>query len=229
MRIRRVPGGSSMRLAVALAVVAALTMALLIAAPSKAPAADQQPIQLSKPNAGNTAIQLLGKRASSRDFSAQPLSAEVLSNLLWAAWGINRPDGHRTAPSANNRQDIDVYAVLPDGVYLYDAEAHQLKPVAGGDLRALTGGQPFVKDAPLNLVYVSDYARLKGVTDEERVFYSGAHTGFVAENVYLYCASEGLATVVRAMVDKPALAKALKLKADQHITLCQTVGYPRKR
>jgi nitroreductase len=228
MTMRRVPGGSSMRSVAVLAAVAFLAVAPFIVAPPKAPAADQQPIQLSKPNAGSTAIQLLKKRASSRDFSAQPLSAEVLSSLLWAAWGINRPDGHRTAPSANNRQDIDVYAVLPDGAYLYDADAHQLKPVAGGDLRALTGSQPFVKDAPLNLVYVSDYARLKGLTDEMRVFYSGAHTGFVAENAYLYCASEGLATVVRAMVDAPALAKALKLRADQHITLCQTVGYPKK-
>jgi nitroreductase len=185
-------------------------------------------MQLSRPNSGNAAIQLLEKRSSSRDFSTQPLPADIFSNLLWAAWGINRPDGHRTAPSAMNKQDMDVYAVLPDGAYLYDAKANQLKPVASGDLRPLAGSQPFVKEAPLNLVYVSDYAKLRG-TPDEMLLYAGAHTGFMAENVYLYCASEGLATVVRAMMDRPALAKALKLRPDQHITLSQTVGYPKKR
>jgi SagB-type dehydrogenase family enzyme len=194
-----------------------------------ASAADLQPVQLAKPNSENVAIKLLEKRSSSREFSSQPLPVDVLSNLLWAAWGVNRSDGHRTAPSANNRQDIEVYALLPDGAYLYDAKAHMLKPVAAGDFRAQAGTQPFVKDAPLNLVYVSDYAKLGGLTDEMRAFYSGAHTGFIAENVYLYCASEGLATVVRAMVDKAALAKVLKLRGDQHVTLSQTVGYPKKR
>ncbi len=193
-----------------------------------ASAADLQPVQLAKPNPDNAAIRLLEKRSSAREFSPQPLPAQVLSNLLWAAWGINRSNGHRTAPSANNRQDIDVYAVLPDGAYLYDAKTSQLKPVAAGDFRALAGSQPFVKEAPLNLVYVSDYTKLGGLTDEMRSFYSGAHTGFIAENVYIYCASEGLAVVVRAMVDRPALAKALKLSPDQHITLSQTVGYPKK-
>ena len=121
-----------------------------------------------------------------------------------------------------------MYAILPDGAYLYDAKENLLKPVASGDLRPLAGSQPFVKVAPLNLVYVSDYAKLGGVDDEMKTFYSGAHTGLIAENVYIYCASEGLATVVRAMVDRPALAKALKLRPDQHITLSQTVGYPKK-
>lgn len=191
-------------------------------------AADLQPVQLSKPQMDNPAIALLSKRSSSREFSSRPLPVEVLSNLLWAAWGINRPDGHRTAPSANNKQDIDVYVILPEGIYQYDAKSSQLKPIASGDLRALGGVQPFVKEAPVTLVYVSDYAKLGGLTDEMRTFYSGAHTGFISENAYLYCAAEGLATVVRASIDKPALAKAMKLRPDQHITLAQSVGYPKK-
>lgn len=193
-------------------------------------AAGPQPIQLSKPqDAGNNGLTtLLAKRASSREFSPRPLPVEVLSTLLWAGFGINRPDGKRTAPSANNRQDIDIYAVLAEGLYLYDPKANALKPVVMEDLRGLAGTQPFVKEAPLNLVYVSDYAKLGGLTEEMRLFYSGAHTGFISENVYLACASLGLATVVRAMVDKPALAKAMKLRPDQRITLVQTVGYPKK-
>ena len=191
-------------------------------------AADLQPIQLSKPQMDNPAIALLSKRSSSREFSSQPLPVEVLSNLLWAAWGINRPDGHRTAPSANNRQDIDVYVILPEGIYLYDAKSSQLKPILSGDRRALAGVQPFAKEVPATLVYVSDYSKLGGVSDEMRTLYAGAHTGFISENVYIYCAAQGLATVVRAMVDRPALAKAMKLGADQHITLVQSVGYPKK-
>jgi nitroreductase len=228
MKKERAWGAYLPRSAAAVACVVFLAAAFLPVACTAASAADLQPVQLAKPNPDNPAVRLLEKRSSSREFSPQPLPIEVLSNLLWAAWGINRPDGHRTAPSANNRQDIDVYAVLPDGAYLYDAKASQLKPVAAGDLRALAGTQSFVKEAPLNLVYVSDYGKLGGLTEEMRTFYSGAHTGLIAENVYLYCASEGLATVVRAMVDRPALAKALNLRPDQHITLSQTVGYPKK-
>lgn len=216
------------RSAAAVAGVLFLAAAFVPVVCGAASAADLQPVQLAKPNPDNPAIRLLEKRSSSRDFSPQPLPVEVLSNLLWAAWGINRPNGHRTAPSANNKQDIDVYAVLADGAYLYDAKTSQLRPVAAGDFRALAGSQPFVKEAPLNLVYVSDYAKLGQSTDEMSAFFSGAHTGLIAENVYIYCASEGLATVVRAMVDKPALAKALKLRPDQHITLSQTVGYPKR-
>ncbi len=229
MRKERASSSRVPRFAAVLAAAAFLAAALLPVVSGTSSAAGPQPIQLAKPNPDNPAIRLLEKRSSSREFSTQPLPVDILSNLLWAAWGINRPDGHRTAPSANNRQDIDVYVVLPDGAYLYDAKTSQLTPAASGDLRALAGSQPFVKEAPLNLVFVSDYAKLSGVPDEMKVFYSGAHTGFIAENVYLYCASEGLAVVVRAMVDRPALAKALNLRPDQHITLSQTVGYPKKR
>jgi nitroreductase len=203
--------------------------AMLSFADGRAFAKELQPIQLSKPQSesGNAALRLLAKRTSSRDFSPQPLPLAILSNVLWAAFGISRPDGRRTAPSAHNVQDIDIYVAVSDGLYLYDPKADALKRVLGEDIRALTGTQPFVKDVPVNLIYVSDYAKMGKSPDEEKVFYSGAHTGVIAENVYLYSASEGLATVVRAMIDKPALAKAMKLRPDQKITLAQSVGYPK--
>lgn len=208
-------------------VVLAGTGGILSMAERKAIAKELQPIQLSKPETGSNALlQLLQKRVSARDFSPEPLPAAIIANMLWAAFGINRPDGHRTAPSANNRQDIDIYVATANGLYLCDAKANVLKPIVAEDIRALAGTQSFVKDAPVNLVYVSDYSKLSG-SDEQKAFYSGAHTGFISENVYLFCAAEGLATVVRAMIDRPRLAAAMKLRPDQRITLSQTVGYPK--
>ena len=188
-----------------------------------------KPIQLSKPQlgSGNSLMQLLWKRMSSREFSPEPLPVEVLSNLLWAGFGINRPDGKRTAPSALDWHDIDIYVILSSGLYLYDAKTNQLKLILAKDLRGLAGTQPYVKEAPVNLIYVSDYAKL-GVSDELKILFSGAHAGFISENVYLYCASEGLATVVRAYMDIPALSKVMKLRPDQKIILGQSVGYPKK-
>jgi len=194
-------------------------------------AEEPKPIQLLKPqtDGGRPLMQVLKDRKSSREFGSEKLPPQILSNLLWAAFGINRPDsGKRTAPSAMNRQEMDVYVATADGLYLFDAKAHLLKPVLTEDIRAMTGLQPFVKDVPLNLIYVADFSRMGSATDEQKEFYSAADTGFIAENVYLYCASEGLATVVRGLVDKPALAKAMKLRTDQRITLVQSVGYPKK-
>ena len=187
-------------------------------------------IALLKPvtRGGMPLMQALSERQSRREFSAEELSPQMLSNLLWAACGVNRADGRRTAPSANNRQTVDIYVTLPEGAYLYRAKEHRLDLVTPGDLRAAAGRQPFVAEAPLNLVYVADHAKLEGTPEEDRALYTVAETGFVGQNVYLFCASEGLATVVRAMIDRPALAKALKLRASQKITLAQTVGYPRR-
>jgi nitroreductase len=151
----------------------------------------------------------------------------VLSNLLWAAWGINREDGHRTAPSASNRQEIDVYVILVDGAYVYDAKANALQPVAQTDLRKLAGTQAYAADAPVNLIYVADTAKLGG-DDAARLATANADTGLIAENAYLFCASEGLATVARGSVDRAALGKALNLRAEQRIVLAQSVGYARK-
>ena len=208
----------------------AATGIILSMAPSFTLAEEPKTIQLvaPQPGAGSPLIQLLWKRKSSREFSPKPLSTEVLSNLLWAGFGINRSDGKRTAPSAMNRQDVDIYVILSDGTYLYDAKANQLKLIVAEDLRGLAGTQPYVKEAPVNLIYVSDYAKMgEKVPNELKILLSGAHAGFISQNVYLYCASEGLATVVRAFIDIPALSKAIKLRPEQKIILGQSVGYPK--
>ncbi len=210
--------------------IASATMgAILSITPNISLAQEPKSIQLSKPQigSGNSLMQALWKRMSSREFSPEPLPVEVLSNLLWAGFGINRPNGKRTAPSAMNWQDTDIYVIRPDGLYLYDAKANELKLMFAQDLRGLAGIQAYVKEAPVNLIYVCDYAKMKG-SDEDKHFFSGVHAGVIAQNVYLYCASEGLATCLRALIDRPALAKAMKLRPDQKITLGQAVGYPRK-
>jgi SagB-type dehydrogenase family enzyme len=188
-------------------------------------------IQLMNPqtDGGRPLMQALKDRSTSRSFGSEKLPIQVLSNLLWAAFGINRPDlGKRTAPSAMNSQEIDIYVAAADGLYLYDAKAKQLRPILSEDIRALTGRQPFVAEAPLNLIYVADYSRMTKASQEDKDLYAAADTGFISENVYLFCASEGLATVVRGSIDRVALAKAMKLRSDQKIILAQTVGYPKK-
>jgi SagB-type dehydrogenase family enzyme len=193
-------------------------------------AEDAKPIKLPPPKmeGGKALMNTLKERRSLRTFSSRPLPPQTLSDLLWAASGINRPDiGKRTSPSAVNWQEIDIYLAMADGLYLYKGKDNALQPVLSRDIRSLTGKQPFVGEAPLNLIYVADYARMGGSYPEDRVLYSAADTGFISQNVYLFCASEGLATVVRGLVDREALAAAMKLKKSQHITLTQTVGYPK--
>ena len=193
-------------------------------------AAEAKVRALPKPvtEGGKPLMEALKLRHTDREFSAKKLPDQVLSNLLWAADGITRPDGKRTAPSAVNWQEIDVYVAMADGLWLYDAKAHALTQVLTDDLRALTGKQAFVKDAPVNLVFVADLSKMKmpGITDDDKKIWAAADTGFISQNVYLFCASEGLSTVVRGLIDKPALAKAMNLRADQSISLAQTVGYP---
>lgn len=204
-------------------------VALLIA-PALLAAQDLKPLELPKPqmSGGKPLMEALKARHTAREFKSDPLPAQVLSNLLWAAFGINRPEsGKRTAPSAMNWQENDMYIFLADGVYVYDAKAHRLNPVLAGDFRAATGTQDFVKEAPLNLVYVADLAKTGDASPDDRNLYTAIDTGFIAQNVYLFCASEGLATVVRGSVDRPALAKVLKLRPDQRIIVAQTVGYPK--
>ncbi len=201
-------------------------MAALVSWAATANAAD---MTLPAPNmkGGKPLMEALKDRQTNRSFSEKKLPAQVLSDLLWSAAGINRPDsGKRTVPSARNLQIVEVYAVLPDGAYSYDAKANVLHGVAAGDLRKLTGRQDFVSSAPLCLVYVADQDKTKGASPDDQALYSGAETGFMVQNAYLYCASAGLNTVVRAMVDKQALAKALNLPEQKKITLVQTVGYP---
>jgi len=174
-------------------------------------------------------MQALQARHSTREFGPETLPRQVLANLLWAAFGINRGDaGKRTAPSAMNWQEIDVYVATAEGLYVYDAKGNKLDPIAAEDLRGATGVQPYVKDAAVNLVYVADLTKTGKAPSEERSFYTAADAGFIAQNVYLFCASEGLAVVVRGGVDRPALSKLMKLRPDQKILLAQSVGYPKR-
>jgi SagB-type dehydrogenase family enzyme len=209
----------------------ALLLTLLLFSPCLTQAQELSPIQLLKPQTegGRPLMQVLKDRKTSRAFSLEKLPLQTLSNLLWAAFGINRPEsGRRTAPSALNWQEIDLYVVLPEGAYLYDAKNHLLKPVSQGDFRAITGRQPFVREAPVNIIYVADFAKAGQAANEEKELYSAADTGVIVQNVYLFCASEGLATGVRAYIDKSVLSKALQLRPEQKIILAQSVGYPKK-
>ncbi len=210
---------------------ACLALIALLICPALTSAQELKPIQLLEPqmDIGRPLMQVLKDRSSSRAFGTDTLPLQVLSNMLWAASGVNRPDsGKRTAPSAVNWQEIDIYVATADGLYLYNVKEHTLAPVLAEDIRAMTGRQSYVKEAPVNLIYVADFSRMSRGTEEDKVFYSAADTGFISQNVYLYCASEGLATVVRGSVDKPTLAKAMKLRPDQRVILAQSVGYPKK-
>lgn len=176
---------------------------------------------------GKPLMQALKERRSSREFSGRPLAPEMLSGLLWAAFGVNRPETRgRTAPSAHDWEEIDVYAATADGLYVYDPNAHALTEVLARDVRAATGTQDYVAQAPVDLVYVADLSRMAQATAEDKARYSGPDAGFIAQNVYLFCASEGLTTVVRGLVDRPALARLMGLAPDQQIILAQSVGYP---
>jgi SagB-type dehydrogenase family enzyme len=202
---------------------------LAAALASPALAQDLKVIKLPAPRreGGKPLMQALKERASSREYSGKDLSLQTLSDLLWAGFGINRPDtGKRTAPSARNRQEIDVYLARADGLYIYNAKENSLELVLVKDIREATGKQDFVKIAALNLVYVADFAKM-GKGGEQKDVWAALDTGFIAQNVYLFCASEGLATVVRGMFDAENLKKVMKLRPDQKIMLTQTVGYPK--
>ena len=201
-----------------------------VVVPELGVAQEPKPIQLPPPQTeiGKPLMQALKLRQTSRSFDSKPLPLQELSNLLWAADGINRAEtGKRTAPSAVNWQEVDVYVALPEALYLYEPKTHSLTPVVAKDLRAATGKQDFVKDAPLNLVYVADLSRMKTASEDDKRLYSGTDVGFIAQNVYLYCASQGLAVVVRGSIDRPSLSQAMKLRPEQRVILAQTVGYPK--
>jgi nitroreductase len=196
-------------------------------------AEDLKPISLPQPRieGGKPLMVALKDRCSTKELSQQPVPMEMLSDLLWAADGINRPDsGKLTAPSAANSQNIDIYVLLAQGVYLYNIKAHSLVPALAVDLRPLSAGpQDYAKEAPLNLLYVADYAKMSRIPDRpKQVFFAACNTGAITQNVSLYCASVGLGSAVRGPMDVPALHKKLKLRDDQEIMLNQIVGYPKK-
>lgn len=193
---------------------------------------ERHTIRLSEPaaTAGQDLMQALRLRRSTRTLSARPLPEHLLSNLLWAAFGLNRhATGGRTAPSAHGWQEIDVYAALADGLYRYDAAAHALEPAKEADIRAATGVQEFVATAPVDLVYVADFSRMKGASEEERNFFAATDAAVIAQNVYLFCAAKGLGTVVRGLVDRKRLAPAMGLRPEQRIVLAQSVGFAEDR
>ena len=168
-------------------------------------------------------MEALAKRATVRALDTKALAPQQISDLLWAAFGINRPDGHRTAPSARNWQETDLYLLLPSGAYLYDAPPHRLNQVGAEDIRAAGGGQ----SAPAILLFVADLAKLGGSNIEGKKNTANIDTGYISQNVYLYCASAGLATGFRGSADRPALMAKLKLREDQLIIGAQSVGYPK--
>jgi nitroreductase len=206
-----------------------LASAALAAVPALAGIQELKPIELPPPRSegGMPLINALKLRHSTREFSDRPLPPQTLSDLLWAAFGINRPDGFRTAPCARYIIAIDIYLAMTEGVWIYEPKAHALLPHLAGDIRAETGIQDFVKTAPLNLVYVAHGERLLDNPPEERRLLTSVDTGFIGQNVYLFCASEGLVTVFRGSVDHSKLKRTLKLPHQQFITFAQTVGYPR--
>ena len=174
-------------------------------------------------------MQALAQRQSQREFDPAPLPLQTLSDLLWAAAGINRPElAGRTAPSAMNAQEVDVYVALPEGLYRYAAPTQTLHLVSATDVRRVTGYQDFVDTAPLDLVLVADHSRMKLVPAAQREAFAFAAAGAMAQNVYLYCASSGLAAVIRAWLDRDALAQAMGLTNDQQVLLSQTVGRPKR-
>jgi nitroreductase len=195
--------------------------------PAKGDAVPKIALPAPDKTGGMPLMEAIARRHSAREFAHKELPLPMLSSLLWAADGLNRSDGGRTAPSAMNAQEINVYVALPSGAYLYDAAGNALQLVAGSDLRRVTGYQDFVDEAALDLLYVADHSRMKLVPVASRESFASAAAGAIAQNVYLFAASNGLSTVIRAWIDREAIANALGLGHDQQVLLSQTVGFPK--
>ncbi|MBK8806626.1 MAG: nitroreductase family protein [Bacteroidales bacterium] len=188
-----------------------------------------QKISLPAPDTtgGIPLMKALDDRKSTKSFDPEKtLSNEHISNILWAAYGINRKDGKRTVASSFNQQELSIYIVLKAGVFLWDSKKNILNQVLSGDHRAATGMQDYVANASMNILYVSDFTLLpKSPNDEQKALTSHIHSGFSAQNVYLYAASANLGACVRSSFDKAALASLLKLKSTQQVILTQSVGF----
>jgi SagB-type dehydrogenase family enzyme len=205
------------------------TLTLLIITLSLRAILAAQEIKLPEPQrtGGMPLMEALNNRQSIRSFADREIELQTLSDLLWAGWGFNRETGKRTAPSSQNLQEIDIYVVKKDGFYLYDAKNQSLIKSGEDDLRAVTGTQDFVSTAPLNLVFVADLDKAKVKNFDIEPTASYANTGFIAQNIYLYCASAGLGAVVRGSFPNELSVK-LKLREHQKIILCQTIGWPKE-
>jgi len=187
-----------------------------------------QTLELPAPQktGGMPLMEALAKRATVRSFDTTDISMQQLSNLLWASFGVNRPDGRRTAPSANNKQEIDIYVLLKKGAYVYDAQNNKLDLVSSQDLRSQAADQRFA-DAPVQLIFVADLTKGGGNSEEEKLRMVNIDCGYISQNTYLYCTSEGLVTGARATVNRDALIPKLKLSPEQRILLAHSVGHPK--
>ncbi len=189
----------------------------------------EKTINLNPPdtNRGLTIMKALSERASVKEFDTSMLSNQDLSDLLWAANGVNRKDsGKRTAPSAQNAQDIDVYICMKDGIYLYDAQKHLLNLVAAGDNRKLIAGkQEGVANAPVICLMVSDITRFKFGPDSLKAVWGAIDAGIVSQNISVFCAAVGFATRPRASMDQEKLRDILKLKKTQLLLMNNPVSY----
>jgi SagB-type dehydrogenase family enzyme len=186
-------------------------------------------IELPEPRktGGMPLTEALNLRQSSRDYTERELDLQTISNLLWAAFGVNREDGRRTAPTARDWREFEIYVVKADGWYVYDAEKNVLLKMSNEDARMYAGRQDFVHTAPLTLIYVADYDRMEGASDDIRDFYAATDVGFISQNVYLFCASEGIGTCVLGQVDRDKMREVFRLRPNQRVVLSQTMGYPR--
>lgn len=204
--------------------------AVLAAAGARAAPADAPVLALPPPRTqgGLPLMAALKRRQSTRAYQSTPLPPQLLSDLLWAAFGVNRANGDRTAPYWRHVMVIDVYVAMADGTWLYDPQPHALRRHGEADLRARTGMQDFVGSAPVNLVYVAHGERMADISPPERRLYASVDAGFIGQNVYLFCASEGLGSVFRGALDTDALGRALGLGPGQFVTFAQTVGYPQQ-
>lgn len=186
-----------------------------------------QDLKLPAPDTkgGKPLMECMTLRKSGRNFSDKKLSPQIISNIMYAADGITREDGRKTVPTARNAQNQLIYAATADGSWLYMPKTHTLKKLGDKDIRAVCGMQKFHAKAPLVVIFVAEPAKV-GKTQEQQQNYAANHAGYASQNVYLYAASEGLATVVCAMVDRKALSKALDLPKGQQIMYSQPIGYP---
>lgn len=208
--------------------LSAIIALLLCIFTQKSMAQDNSAIQLPAPDkaGGKALMACLNERKSSREFSSKEIPMQELSNLLWAANGINREkDGKHTAPTAMNRQNMELYVMLPGGVYLYDDKGNTIQLIQSGNFMKSAGTQDFVAKSMLNILIVSDMEKLGDGAMEKKLVYAGVHAGAIMQNIYLYCASAGLNTVVRASFNQQELAALLKLPENKQIILAQTVGY----
>jgi SagB-type dehydrogenase family enzyme len=188
----------------------------------------QEEIALPNPEktVGKSLMVCLSERKSAREFSSKEISLQEISNILWAANGINREEeGKHTAPTANNRQNMELYVILPAGAYFYMEKEHKLKLVNPGNHMKSAGRQDFVEKAAMNIVIVSDMSKLADSSDENKLLYAGIHTGAIMQNIYLYCASAELNTVARRYFDEELVSEVLKLSPDKKPVLAQTIGY----